>query len=368
MRIVVFSHNYPPKRNPRSFRIRNLEQSGFFGKDYLIFSNFKLVSSQFVNLTNESDQKKWKFKKSNFLSNLKNVIQNNSFSNFLSKCILPDRFIFFQLYYLLLYIIRYRKAGDLIYTVSNPFSSHLIGIILKKYFKHTWHADIGDVYYSMMTSNWWIHSAIERSVVLYSDRLILNSESIKNHFIQVYSVGMEKTQVVPNGVTIKFDNGIRVPSSVLRFSYIGNTYHPVRPGNREVEYILKYIQTHSKRPMILQLIGNQDQAIVNFAMQNPLSIKISSCNSDKELQEAYANTDILLNFSNINHPGLPSKLEEYVKSGIPIINFIHTEGDSSIEYLNLKKAKCLQINCSNGGSQDYADLDRFISTFINPVF
>lgn len=368
MRVIVFSHNYPPMRNPRSFRIRNLEQSGFFGKDYLIFSNFKLVSSQLVNLTNESDQKKWKFKKSNFLTYLKNGIRNNSFSNYLSKCIIPDRFIFLQIYYLLFYLFRYRKKDDLIYTVSNPFSSHLIGIILKKYFKHTWHADIGDVYYSMTTANWNIHRALERRVVYYSDQLILNSESIKNHFINKYSIGMEKMLIIPNGVSIKFDRKIRAAASVLRFSYIGNTYHPVRPGMKEVEFILNFIQTKSKHPIILQLFGNQNQELVNIAFQNPLSMRIDYCNTDQELEAAYANTDLLINFANINHPGLPSKLEEYVKSGIPIINFIHTEGDSSIEYLNLKKAKCLQINCSNGGSQDYADLDRFISTFINSVF
>ncbi|MEI2695058.1 MAG: hypothetical protein V9E90_08310 [Saprospiraceae bacterium] len=361
MRIVIFSHNYPPKRNPRSFRIQNLEQSGFFGKEYLIISTSNLQSSQSIPSTDKLFINKWNYSKLEFLLNIIKRIRYNQLADFISKCIIPDRYVFIQIYYLILYLVKFRKADDLIYTVSNPFSSHLIGIVLQKYFKHEWHADIGDVYFSPMTSNWCIHQTIERKVLVSANRIILNCESIRNHFIKVYSINKEKTQLVPNGVNIKFENCKPISSPILRFSFIGNTYHPVRPGIREVYYILKYIQTHSKRSLILQLFGKQDQPIVKLAKQNPLLIKISYCNSDQELEEAYANSDILINFANVNHPGLPSKLEEYVASGIPIINFIHTERDSSCEYLSSKQAKCLHINCSNDVNQDYSVLERFIS-------
>lgn len=361
MRTVVFSHNYPPKRNPRSFRIRNFEQSGFFGKDYLIISNTTHASFQFLNLQEKSKQNN----SPTFISTFKNCIRYNPISIFLSKCIIPDRYVFFQIYYLLLYLFRYRKKDDLIYTVSNPFSSHLIGIVLKKYFKHTWHADIGDVYFSMTTLNWDIHRTLEQKVVYSSDRLILNSESLKNHFINFYSVEMDKTQVVPNGVTIKFDDPIRVPSSVLRFSFIGNTYHPVRPGIQEVEFILNYFQSHSNCPMILQLFGNQNQEIVHIAMKNPLKISIAYCHTDQELVEAYANTDILLNFANLNNPGLPSKLEEYVASGIPIINFYQNKDNASLLYLNSKNIVHLNIDLNAIDEENMILTNQYIRNCFN---
>lgn len=365
MRTVIFSHNYPPKRNPRSFRIRNLEQAGFFGKEYIIIPNSVLAFSQFKKLHNDLHQKKREITKPNFLSYLKNGIRYNRISNFLSKCILPDRFIFLQLYYLILYIVKYRKSDDLIYTVSNPFSSHLIGIVLKFLFKHEWHADIGDVYYSELTSNWSIHEALEKSVVLYTDRLILNSDSIKNHFIQAYSVVTEKIHVVSNGVRIKFNTIIRIPSSVLRFSYIGNTYHPIRPGIQELEFILKYFEAHPEQSMILQLFGKQNQAIMRLAAKNPLLIKIISCNSDHELEEAYANTDILINIANVNFPGLPSKLEEYVASRIPIINFYQTKDNASLLFLNSKNLVLLNIDINCIDEDILNKTTRFISTCFN---
>ena len=363
MRIVIFSHNYPPKRNPRSFRIQNLEQSGFFGEDYLIISNSKVQASQSIRFNDNLFNKKWNANKLKFIANLKNWIRYNQFGNFLSKCIIPDRFVFIQVYYLVLYLVKYRRADDLIYTVSNPFSSHLIGIVLQKYFKHEWHADIGDVYFSAITANWSIHKTIERKVLVSANRIILNSESIRNHFIKVYSIAVKKTQLVPNGVSIKFENSSRIPSPILRFSYIGNTYHPVRPAMLEADFILRYFNLHPDRAMVLQLFGNQSPELIKLAVRNPHLLKISTCHSDSDLLEAYSITDILINFANVSNPGLPSKLEEYVQCGRPVLNFIYSENDASFEYLNSQKVMCLHINISILDEHYFEKVERFISTY-----
>jgi len=365
MRIVIFSHNYPPKRNPRSFRIQNLEQSGFFGKEYLIISTSKQQSSQIRPSNDKLFNKKWKYKIFEFLSSLKKRIRYNQLADFISKCIIPDRYVFIQIFYLILYLVKYRKADDLIYTVSNPFSSHLIGIVLQKYFKHEWHADIGDVYFSAITANWSIHQTIERKVLVSANRIILNSESIRNHFIKAYSITKEKTQLVPNGVSIKFESSNRIPSPILRFSFIGNTYHPVRPGILEAEFILKYFNLHPDRSMVLQLFGYQNLELIKLAARNPLLIKINTCHSDQDLLEAYSKTDILINFANVNNPGLPSKLDEYIASGIPIINFYKTSEDTTLTYLNSVNALHLDVNTDFVDEETYLKLNQFISNYVS---
>ena len=141
MRIVVFTCNYPPLINPRSFRIEKFVKLNSGEHEILIITS----------PVNGFIQNEKKVIRCGLQMNRDSVYRNSlkkySFLRFLHKLIWPDDKILHPFLYLINYLFKYRHKDDHIITVSNPFSSHLIGLVLKKFFKHRWTADIGDIYF-----------------------------------------------------------------------------------------------------------------------------------------------------------------------------------------------------------------------------
>jgi len=174
----------------------------------------------------------------------------------------------------------------------------------------------------------------EKRILKKSDFIVFNSEVLKTYYLSNFSVDSDKIHIIPNGSAIDFTHFYKIHSDHLILSYIGNTYEPVRDGVKELGLLL---QTLSMGGMDLEkveiwLVGRQCDALIAFVQQMKW-VKIVYCDSESELLTIYQKTNILLNFGNINYPGLPSKLDEYKQSGLPIINFYFGSDDPSINYL-----------------------------------
>jgi glycosyltransferase involved in cell wall biosynthesis len=241
------------------------------------------------------------------------------------------------------YLLKYRKKEDIIITVSNPFSSHLIGLILKKFGKHPWKMDIGDIYYGNQHHSW-LSKWFERIILNSADHIVVNAESLRNHFLTLYRLLQEKITVIPNGVHIDLSKINKTKSDTIRLSYIGNTYQDIREGIPELELLRKMVTLDNSNKYQIQLYGTQYFKVSEWSERHPGFISISHCKNEEELIQAYSNTDILVNFAHRNNPGLPSKLEEYVASGLPIINFYYTEQDPSYVFLNTNTSIAYHCN------------------------
>ncbi len=327
MRIIVFTCNYPPRMNPRAFRVEKF---------------VKLNSKEYDILVVTSKIKGFNLKGPNvircgFAINLddtfKSSIKKYKFIRLLHKAFWPDDQLLFQFYFLINYFFRFRKKNDLILTVSNPFSSHMIGWFLKKICRHKWIADIGDIYFGnqhhSMLSKWY-----ERKILNSTDHIVVNAEILRNHFLKLYPLASEKITVIPNGVHIDASKINKTKSDTIRLSYIGNTYQDIREAVQELELLLKLISSNKSHKYQIQLFGRQYFKVIEWCEQLHGLINISYCKNEEELIQAYSNTDLLINFANKNYEGLPSKLEEYVASGLPIINFQYTEQDPSCLFLH----------------------------------
>lgn len=327
MRIVVFTCNYPPRINPRAFRVEKFVKLN--SKEHEILVITSKIKGFTVKEPNEI--------RCGFAINLddtfKNSIKKYKFFRILHKTFWPDDQLLFQFYFLINYFFRFRKKNDLILTVSHPFSIHAAGWVLKKVFGHQWIADIGDIYYGNQhhsgMSKWY-----ERTILSSADHIVVNAESVKVHFLKWYDLPLDKITVIQNGIHIDVSKIKKTKSDSIRLSFIGNTYDKVREAIPELEVLLRFINLDSSGKYRIQLFGKQYFKVIQWCEKHPGLISISYCKNEEELIHAYSNTDLLINFANKENPGLPSKLEEYLASGLPVINFYYTEDDPSRLFLN----------------------------------
>ncbi len=350
MRIVVFTCNYPPLINPRSFRIEKFVKLNSGEHEILI-----ITSPIDESIQNEKNVIRCGLQM-NWDSAFRNSLKKYSFLRFLHKLIWPDDKILHPFLYLMNYLFKYRQKNDLIITVSNPFSSHLIGLVLKKIFKQRWTADIGDIYFGNQHFSF-LSKFLERIILKSADHIVVNSNSLQEHFISHYNLSRDIFSVIPNGIHLNASKIKHIPSPIIRISFIGNTYPETREAITELNILIELAKMDLERKICIQLYGNQFYKVQLFAKKYPELVQIRFCKNELELMDAYSNTDILINFANKNNPGLPSKLEEYLATGLPILNFIYSKTDPSFIFLNNHKAYVHHVNLN---SPDLKLLNYFI--------
>lgn len=341
MRKVFFSYNFHPMRNPRAFRMEKLIRSGYSDQDDVI-------------ITSKSENEKVKDEKNiirlRCFMNPRNAIRQQlktySLLRSMHRFIWPDDKILFNLWSLIYYLIFLRKRDDRIFTVSHPFSTHLIGYFLKRFYKHSWTTDIGDLFYLPFKKAHFIKKwnlKFEQKIVTACDHILVNADSMRDYFAEKYNLSPSKFQIIPNGTRLDFSKLKRQAHKNLQLSFVGNTYEGVRDGLSEIEIL---IQLHHEYPELnfnLQLLGMIHAPLLQKINENQSWMQTGVCNTDADLLEIYSRTDLLLNFANKNYPGLPSKLEEYTASGIPIIHFCWQANDPGSAYLRDQKHPFLEF-------------------------
>ncbi|MBK9109290.1 MAG: glycosyltransferase [Saprospiraceae bacterium] len=318
-------------RNPRAFRIENLIRSRYSDQEYLV------ITSRFANEKNINEKNIYRLGISRNIQSLRRQQLKKYFLlRFLHRLIWPDDKILYNIWSLIYYILFLRKRDDHIYTVSNPFSSHFIGYFLKRFLKHVWTIDVGDLFYLPDQSASYFKKCnlyFERKVTSTCDHLLVNADSMRAYFADKYKLDRNKIQVIPNGNRLDFPKMNRSKSKTLQLTFIGNTYESLRDGLAEIDIFLRLYNEHPELNMNIQLLGMMYQPLLQKINACQTWIQTSVCNSDEKLLEAYAKTDILLNFANKNYPGIPSKLEEYIASGIPVIHFCWQANDPGSIFL-----------------------------------
>lgn len=335
MRIVLFSPFYLPIRNPRTLRIRRMIQSIKSHYSVILFCSRNMVSKdQTESLVSRVGLKIFLQQNMNNSQMLSRIVMA------LKKFIWPDSYVFHNLSIAISYWLKYSKLTDVVITISQPFSTHLIGLLLKlKNPKICWIADIGDNYSENPTNSLFLlfkplMKYYEKRILIKSDFIVFNSEVLKTYYLSKFSFDSDKIHIIPNGSAIDFNHLSSLHSDQLIISFIGNTYEPVRTGVREIELLIQALSL-SKMDMAkveIWLVGKQCISLIEF-VKGLDWVKMKYCDSESELLTVYQKTNILINFANINYPGLPSKLDEYKQSGLPIINFYFRSDDPSINYL-----------------------------------
>lgn len=208
----------------------------------------------------------------------------NLFANLL--CI-PDQFIgWIPLTVHKAYTLVKRHRFDLIYVSCSPFSSALIGVVLKKLTGKPLVIDFrdpfaleGPSYRRLLKSRIALNIAYESYVIRQADLFIVNSREIENEYAQVRPESRGKTHFVHNGFDPDFLPQDPLPAKFSRFTliYTGEFYF----------FSPEYIQTLFQGLRLLREEGTIDPESFQFLFYGNGHTEI------KKLSNTYAISDVV---------------------------------------------------------------------------
>lgn len=262
-----------------------------------------------------------------------------------------------------------RNAYDGLITVSNPFSSHLVGRRLKPWRRGLpWLVDIGDPFSpvpEVAVNNLRLYAsanrAAEKSVVGHADTVMVTTPGTREVYADAFPMAADRIVVVPPSFSLpeptRRADASRTPGPT-RLVFAGRLYR----GIRNPQPVLNLLRALNDRGLDLELhVYGDATECSDLFRRSPvgdcvhLHGQVSRSDVWRRMQEA----DVLVNLGNATSCQLPSKVVEYLWTGRPVLNLVQRDDDSSAGFfgdlphvLNLR---------STGGEFSPPDLGRAAS-------
>lgn len=334
-KILVVSHNFYPKINPRSFRtyellkvyLKNRNEIDFITEEKIdknvYFKDFENINIYF--LKEEYTHKKMLYHSSNsFIKGVKKYL----------RYLLGEPEIFNLLRLLKVLNKVKNEEYDVIISIGLPFYTHialyLSGLLNKKGIKI---CDCGDPFYeNKFYKIAFYFKYIQKIIFKKFDYLFVPIEEAKKEYT-LYK-DESKIKVIPQGVdfsSIKIANyeQNRIPT----FAYAGN-FHKVQRDPENFLKILKSINLDFKFILYTSMIeGNYfTELLLKYKNEIPEKIEIRSLISREKCIFELSKMDFLIDIKNENESQLPSKLIDYGCTKRPVYSF---KGSSNVIKENL---------------------------------
>jgi hypothetical protein len=370
MNILIISHSYFPALTPRAIRWSNLHEEFLLQGHNVQVVSSKLGSLQASNNkdvfyvgsslrsyfktdridthSNTKTKKNFCFKGLFHLKRIISLLSIQIHSIFLRPFRWPDfawPFIFFG--FISSRNLLKKKKYDLVITVSHPFSSHLIGIMIKYLHPQVrWIADNGDPFSFMdkpRVNNFFLYKAlnkyVESKVLHLCDGFAVTTEGTSELYRTYFHSSSDKIKVIgpllSKEATIVFNEHSAISKSEGRvvFNFFGTLYSTIRNPRYLIE-VLDLLSFKINEQIEVNFYGEPNDISIQDIRSQNISINFHGMLSRNDALNKICTSDILLNIGNSNQYQLPSKLVEYVASANPIINFAPIANDSSSKFLS----------------------------------
>ena len=233
---------------------------------------------------------------------------------------------------------------DGIITVSMPFSSHIPMLLLKPYRKDIpWICDYGDPFSfseDNLANNIRLYNKfnkfIEKKVLYDSKRISLTTEETVAKYEDIFALNKKFFKVIPPLVQkVKINLKSRT-NNQINLVFAGHLYLDIR----NPAFLLKLMRAVKKKlkPINLKLhfYGNILQCQSEFSpYKDEIGdwLFIHDRVDKKSLFKVYENANVLVNIGNKSSYQLPSKVIEYMSTGLPILNIHSIKKDLSLKVL-----------------------------------
>ena len=364
MKILVISYSYFPYLSARAFRwtaiANNWAEKGIKvdvvcagrgdvidkgnQEDNLNVHYIKDVTSSFKQQLNKTVDNPLEKDSSIVLNLKKNVI------NFFKKTIKffrwPDGnwFWIYPAYKKAKSLMKENKY-DAVVSVALPFSSHVVALLLKLGKKNiTWITDFGDPFsVNDITFNNdllypKINRRIEKIIIENSKKVSVITVETIDEYANKLKVDRGLFYVIPP----LFDNYYlqlfrtlnktsKRNAEKVKVLYTGAFHKGIREPNYILEVFSKLQRLNLSKKIELHVYGKLNECVDVFdQLYNDCDwLFVHGEVSKDKLMVVYANSDVLLNIGNQTTYQLPSKIIEYMFTGLPILNFISIEEDLS---------------------------------------
>ncbi len=238
---------------------------------------------------------------------------------------------------------------DRMYTVSLPYTCHVIGLSLKKKFPNLWWGvDIGDPFYfskHFKINNRWLYNRlnkyIEGKIVAAADKLYVTNEVLKTQYLSTFYCEPKKIDItlpLLHDKTFYFIPNKRKKQDPIKILMGGRFYNIVRPSLPVLTFIHRFFEKYPESigKIIFNLYTELDESTLTKKLIRDLqhSVQVFPIISKTLMQELYNQHHFILHISNLSKNQIPSKLPEIISTGLPIVNFTFALNDPLPTFLN----------------------------------
>lgn len=232
------------------------------------------------------------------------------------------------------------KKIDVIFSTANPWSDHIVGLILRRITGLPWIADYRDAWNlnpctthtSRIRKN--IQFLLEKKVIKSANRIIFTSDGTKDDYKRVF--GNSKFVTIRNAFDPD-DFLLAKPKKFPKFTflYAGNIPGYFKRPSSFI-YVLSNLlkkYPHVRQEIMINFLGKKDEKIKSIAEENNLLdiINFLGYKSHKESIAFQLGADVLFLTldDDIGETAIPGKLFEYLASGKPILALIPPSGKTA---------------------------------------
>jgi hypothetical protein len=381
-KFLIISYNYQPYNNPRAIRwgsILNFVKKKKITIDFVTLGENKKNFSKnitfhhhenlFLNKPNDQILNKSNTKKL-FFHNIKDLLYNIIifFYKFIGRYFVWPDYAFYTIYPFYktsVKLIETKKIKNVI-TVSHPFSSHIVGLLLKIRFPNLiWDVDNGDPFYLMKKpkpNNLFFYNhlnyLIEKNILERCRKFYVNNIETKKKYLHYFKTFKHKIDIIEPLCLIQ-KNKISKSKNLkylFKLFYAGSFYSDIRNPKSFLQIINSFIKLYPNRKKDMRIYIFTNSLIFKNELQkysNLKSIFILRRQIDHLKLMRFIKSDMIsLNFGNNNNLQTPSKLYELIGLNLKIINFNYKVDKMSIKILknypnhlsiNLQKTNSLGI-------------------------
>lgn len=237
---------------------------------------------------------------------------------------------------------------DAIYTISDPFSSHLAGYEINKRWPGLfWLVDIGDPFSfrsGTPTNNHWLYSYLnlktEKKIFDAASVITVTTEPTRDKYLSLFEEAKQKMHVIPPLIANTTEQNMaslkETTQGSVKMVYVGTLYKSIRNPRYLLRLFERLTQSQSGTQVELHFYGSLNDCSDEFAPYRQYlnkSLFIHGLVNREQVFLATNKASVLVNIGNDNIYQLPSKVVEYAASGKPIINIARTEKDTSAQFL-----------------------------------
>lgn len=268
------------------------------------------------------------------------------------------------------------RSYDVAVTVSNPYTGHLLGPVVRRLRPQTrWVADIGDAFSIAPESpvnNRLLYAGrnrrLERRVFAEADCVTVTNEPMAADYGAAFPEFTGKLRVVPPLFSVD-DTSASAASPFpadgrKRLVFTGRLYRELRSPAALLTTFQRLIERPEHGALDLHFFGTYDECRHDFDAVQSLIGKRIFLHGEVPRSTALAAVraaDLLVNLGNTTRHQLPSKLVDYASTGKPIVNCSSRNDDSSARFLANYPAVLNVFGDPASDADEWERLSRFIA-------
>ena len=274
-----------------------------------------------------------------------------------NKIMIPDAYCFWinKAYKHYVKILRKEKF-QVIFSMHEPPSSHLVALKIKKrdkikwiaYFSDPWILDSSREEIGVFRRNF--EKVMEKGVIKNADKYIFVTEENKNDFIRRYTINERDIEVLRRSYNNKIYDEIRKnlkrkANKEINIVYTGEIFTKLRDIIPFLQCIKKIKEENYDlyKRLRIYFYGNIDSTSIIEYMNTIDIIKLMPRISFKKAIEKILSADILLIFGNKGSKQIPAKIYDYLGENSPILGILGDENDP-LKDICSKIEKCFVTN------------------------